>query len=69
MEDSTETGNVETSGRAPASVGRRLGTIAYWIILIYILGAGALSIIPQAFGFGGGDPASDSENKAQAAEH
>ena len=34
-----------------AIIGRRIGMLAYWIILIFVLSAGATSIIPQVFGF------------------
>lgn len=46
--------------RAP-TWGRRIGALLYWFLLIFIVSAGAVSIIPQAFGFGrgAGDPEVD----------
>jgi hypothetical protein len=40
-----------SSGLSPEVIGRRIGIIIYWILLVFVLSAGAYSIIPQAFGF------------------
>jgi hypothetical protein len=41
----------DSSGLSAAIIGRRIGMLIYWIVLIFILSAGATSIIPQVFGF------------------
>lgn len=41
----------DTSNSSAAAVGRRMGILVYWVVLVFVLSAGAYSIIPQAFGF------------------
>ncbi len=36
-------------GSTPEVVGRRVGLVVYWLILLFVIIAGALSILPQAF--------------------
>lgn len=40
----------DSSGLSAATIGRRIGMLAYWIVLVFILSAGAYSIIPVVFG-------------------
>ena len=46
-----DTHSDKPSGISAATIGRRVGMAAYWIVLIFVLSAGATSIIPQVFGF------------------
>ena len=47
------TGESDSGSRAPI-IGRRIGMLVYWILLAAVLGAGASSIIPEAFGLSDG---------------
>ena len=51
-----------------ATLGRRLGMLAYWLLLIFIVSASALSVIPEAFGIGRGGPEADEELCAREIE-
>jgi hypothetical protein len=43
-----------SAGSPAPAVGRRIGALLYWLLLVFIVTAGALSIIPEAFGIGRG---------------
>ena len=68
LEEHAESGNPASTEASPVSLGRRLGMIVYWIILLYVISAGALSIIPRAFGFVEDRPDTGFENRERTTE-
>lgn len=49
QKDNSQLNFTELRNQKAAAIGRRLGLILYFVLLIFVLSAGAISIIPQIF--------------------